>query len=214
MVAVQAIPGREEYTRSTVEALHGWGGAAELDTLPVLCWTGPEAPPFNLPPGWTLHHWQQQPEGHRRELWRIMELTPPGADLVVFEDDVVPCRNAVPYMAAWPADCFTTFFNMRRLGPGRRQIDGMGFQGTQAWKAPARLVDRFLVAGDTAPKGNHHGGDTRIGLLLKEWREPIWYHRSLVQHVGERSIDNPSGKLTGLRAPAPDFDLDLDAATL
>ncbi len=214
MVAVQAIPGREEMTRATCEALHDYGGASELPIAPVLCWTGIAPPPFELPPGWTLCHWAHEPAGHRRDLWRIMELTPPSCDLVVFEDDVRPCRNAVPAIARWGEDCFTTFFNMRRLGPGRRRVDKLGFWGTQAYRVPGRLVTRFLVAGDTAPKGNHHGGDTRMGLLLQQWGEPIWYHRSLVQHVGVRSVDNPSATLTGLRAPADDFDPELDALTL
>ena len=214
MVAVQAIPGREDTTRATIEALHGHGGASTLPVPPVLCWTGPHPPPFDLPPGWSLSHWVQQPAGHRRELWRIMELTPPSCDLVLFEDDVIPCRNAVPYIAAWSEDCFTSFFNMRRLGPGRRLVDRQGFWGTQAVKLPGRLVSRMLAAGDTAPRGDHHGGDTRIGLLLQQWGEPIWYHRSLVQHVGAVSVHNPGATLTGLRAPAPDFDLHLDALTL
>lgn len=214
LVAVQAIPGREQYTRATVEALHTIGGASELAEPRVLVWTGIAPPPFPLPHGWALVHWQQEPAGHRRDLWRLLQLPAEDEDLIVFEDDVLPCRNAVRYMARWSEDCFTTFCNLRRLGPGPRRIDRNLFWGTQAWKAPARLVARFLAAGDTAPKGNHHGGDTRIGLLLQQWGEMIWYHRSLVQHVGEQSIDNPSAKLEGLRAPAPDFDPNLDALAL
>jgi hypothetical protein len=227
LVAVLAVPGREDYTQATLQALHYVGGAATLtDPPPLLCWTGQAPPSFEPPPGWALCHWQRDPEGHRRDLWRVFALaaTPPATDLIVLEDDVLPCRNAIPYMVRWSGADFTTFFNMRqgldpRLpGLGRRPIDPKwGFWGTQAFKVPALLLQRFVAAGDTDRTKKvflQDGGDTRIGRLLLQWKEPIYYHRSLVQHVGARSIHNPGATMTGLRAPAADFDPDLDALTL
>jgi hypothetical protein len=50
--------------------------------------------------------------------------------------------------------------------------------------------------------------------LLMSWGEPIYHHRSLVQHVGAKSVGNPGARLVGIRAPAPDFDHKLDAMSL
>lgn len=218
MIVVQAVPGREDYTRATCWALDSIGGASTVDPRPLLYWTAPDPPTFDLPPGWALVHSKREREGHRKDLWRIMGTVPEGEDLIVFEDDVIPCRNAVAYMARWQSSLFTTFFNMRQPGEGPHPVHPVfGFWGTQAFKAPARLVRQFLSAGDTdttAPSFQNDGGDSWIGKLLRRWGEPIYYHRSLVQHVGQRSVHRPHAKLKGLRAPARDFDPELDALTL
>lgn len=49
---------------------------------------------------------------------------------------------------------------------------------------------------------------------MMDWGEKIFHHRSLVQHVGARSVGNPGARLVGARAPAADFDPRLDALTL
>jgi hypothetical protein len=218
-VVVQAIAGREQITRATCWALDGIGGASKLPAPPVLYWTGADAPAFDLPPGWTLLHDVRAPQGHRRDHWRMLQTVPEGADLVVYEDDVMPCRNAVVYMAAWPQDVFTTFYrapNQAPAGAARLLDPRMGFWGTLAIKIPARLVQRLAAAPDSTNAGKlpKEGADTRVGRLLEQWREPVYYHRSLVQHVGVQSLCNPGATLTGWRTPARDFDPDLDALEL
>jgi len=224
VVAVQAVAGRP-YTLPTIDELHTIGGAPHLRQPPVLSWTDLEPPPFDLPPRWSLSHWVQPPAGHRRDLWRLFGLVPAGVALIVLEDDVRPCRNALVYMERWQSDHFTTFFNMTRpaMRNGREPPIGLqpidrkwGFWGTQAFKVPASLLRRFVAAGDSDPRPHLRGdgGDTWMSRLMVQWGEPVHYHRSLVQHVGAVSIHNPKATLTGVRAPAPDFDPNLDALEL
>lgn len=212
-VVVQSCAGREALTCATLNKLHGQGGASALSVPRIFYWTGLAASPVSPPMGWISFHDKRPPEGHRRDLWRIMRDVAGSDDLVLFEDDVLPCRNAVRYIVDWQHESLTTFHNLQRKPVGLHPVDKKwGFWGTQAIKIPARLVARFVDAGDTSanPTLRTDGGDTRIGRLLLEWGESIFYHRSLVQHVGAKSIHNPAATLTGMRAPAPDFDADFD----
>lgn len=216
-VVVQAIPGRELLTEATLWGLDGYGGAAQVVAPKVLHWTAPPAqsPPFALPPGWVLWH-EQTRVCHRVDLWKIMRDVVGDDDLILFEDDIKPCRNAVPYIAQWAHESFTTFHNMMRMY-GLQPVDAVRFfWGIQSVRIPSRLVKKFVDAGDTdaRPVLRTEGGDTRLGRLLMSWNEPIYYHRSLVQHVGVKSVGNPGARLVGKRAPAADFDADLDAMTL
>jgi len=212
IVVVQAIPGREDLTAATLRQLDDVGGAATLpDNVPrVLYWSGREPPPFVTPSRWIVVHDSMGPRGHRHDLWRLLDIVG-DQDVALFEDDIVACRNAVPYIVTAPADLLTTFCKLKRVKEGIYPAND--FQGSMALKIPARLVVKLRDAG---PDGNGfryyslHGGDTRINHLLTMWGERVRWHRSLVQHVGVVSLCNPGATLTGPRAMVPDFDVNFD----
>ena len=214
-VVVQSCPGREELTLRTLDLLDGWGGAAQLarEGRAVFFWTGLDAP-IRPPLGWAFVHNTREPRGERLDLWDIFRAVQ-GDDLLLIEDDVSPCKNAVPYMANWDAGphTLTTFHNMLKRPHGSGGLDpSHGYGGNQAIKIPRDMLDWLVMRGDTDPRPQlaREGGDVRIARLIGETGRHVYYHRSLVQHVGERSIHNPSAKLTGVRAPDPDFDIAYD----
>jgi hypothetical protein len=208
IVTVTAVPGRENLTRATLESLDQVGGARLVDVPKVLFWTSRNAPPFDLPRDWTLVHHLRTARGHRFEMWDMMRSCADGADLVMFEDDVIACRNAVPYIVGRARDHVVTYCNFLPR-PGIHTADG--FHGTQALWVPARLVSRLVEAGPETPHSKSpHNGDTHLARLLIQWREPIEHHRTLIQHVGDDSVCRPGAR----PRPARHFDADLDALTL
>jgi hypothetical protein len=212
-VLVLACPGRERITRATLDALAGIGGARQLpDARLVIWWVGEEPPPRRPSPEWTLVHTHRKPLGHRHDYWAALAFADDlGGDLVIMEDDVQPCTNAVPYMARYQSPHLTTFCNLRRSRPGIYSADG--FHGTQAIKFPERLLERVVQAGPDSQYVMHspHNGDTRLAHLLIAWGERVNHHRSLVQHVGDVSLCMPGAKLRGNgRAPVSDWDQAFD----
>lgn len=215
VIIVQAMTGREDTTQATLDSLDQAGGAAQLtDTPRVLFWSGERPPRLTLPPGWVMMLTGRPPEGHRRDLWHVLRFAQgygPETDLVLFEDDVIACRNAVRYIVGFDDTHLTTFCKLRRTAPGI--YSAHGFHGTMSLKVPARLLARLCAAGPDSRHVNHsiQNGDTRIAHLLIEWGELVNHHRSLAQHVGEISICKPGAKLRGNgRAPASDFDASYD----
>ena len=219
-IVVLGCPGREELTFQTVALFDGHGGGADLDVPKVLYWNG-RTPPPAVPPGWKVEWGRKHDDDAdgpakrcRDDVWRMLRWAG-DCDLVYLEDDVVPCRNALPFMVRWPIPLFTTFFNIRSLREGPWTIDVSGFWGTQAVKIPARILSRFQAEGAEKPRFAHFGQDMVFSDLLTAWKEQIFVHRSIVQHVGEVSIFQPRAKLTGARAPAADFPgVDFDAGQL
>jgi hypothetical protein len=109
-----------------------------------------------------------------------------GEDVLFLEDDIVTARNFIRYARELPTRFVTSFFHVPHQ---RRTLDvpspAYGFSFAQAVKLPARVVAMMLVA-----KLYKHGGghDDEIGYALTGLGEPVVYHRSLVQHIGARSL--------------------------
>jgi hypothetical protein len=217
MLVVTAIPGRLEVTARTIEALDGRGGARTCGERKVLFWTGLGHPPSF--PGWSALWLPRVPTGGKNDFWWMLQRVPRGEDLTVIEDDVDPCRNLLPYLEQWqtPAPCaFTTFFNGRRLSPGAHPAlgpDGRGFWFSQCLKLPAPFV-ALAAATDVSAGRYSNGQDVALGRIAADAGVDVWYHTSLVQHVGHQSTV-PGQTLTGKRAPAIDFvGADFDALSL
>jgi len=210
-VVVLGCPGREDVTARTLADLDGNGGGRALRIGEKwLHWSGATPPP-EPPQGWLVEWSHKSRDGARVDTWRMLRWAG-DCDLVYIEDDVLPCKNALPYMFRWSLDRFTTFHNLRSLPVGPWMIDGSGFWGTQAVKIPRRLLARLQAEGADRPRQPHFGQDMVMSDLLAAWGEPIYVHRSLVQHVGAKSIHSPRSKLVGGRAPAKDFPgVDFDA---
>lgn len=213
-VVMFAIPGREDISRATLAALDGPGGGSKLTCDRILFWTG-TAPPIEAPPGWITWHNNHSERGSAAALadfWRVLDVVG-DRDLIFFEDDVLPCRNALPYMLAWPSPYVTHFFNGGWFALGPRKLPKGGFEYSQAIKLPARIV-RALRANPPKSLGPRDGWDLAIGRQLAAMGEPLYQHRSLVQHVGFTSMWQPGNNLAK-RRPAHDFPgADFDALTL
>jgi hypothetical protein len=218
-LVVTAIPGREAMTARTLELLDQVGAAEEFPGRKVLFWTGMSPPALPLG-SWRLLWLPRRPTCAKNDLWWMLPHVPTGDDLILLEDDIEPCRNLVPYLEVWrtpPGAAFTTFFNGRRVCPGLQPAlgpDGRGFWFSQCLKLPASFVE--LAAATDVSAGRYSvGQDVALGRVAADAGLGVWYHTSLVQHVGEESVGAPGSRLTGRRAPAPDFvGPDFNALTL
>lgn len=184
MIVVFSRPGRETITAQTVHALESHGGlhATEAGNR-WLFWIGLTPPP-RLPIGWQCFALVREPRGSVADFWELLH-TFPGEDLSVFEDDVLPCRNAAIYIERWDCATMTTFFNPHGHPVGSRRLSPTtGFVYSQAIKIP-RAVAAKLRGADPSKLGVDH--DVAIGIALNG--EHVFYHRSLVEHVGLRRVD-------------------------
>lgn len=191
MIVVLSCAGREETTAATLHALevHGGGHFIPPDKK-TLFWVGETPPPPALP--WRAICFPQKRGGAVRDFWLLLR-TFPDEDLVVFEDDVYPSANAVPYMDRWVSEHLTSFFNGRNHPLGPRP--GKTFALSQAMKIPARLA-RALRESDPSmfPQLTDH--DLAIAAFLHAWDEKVYQHISIVRHVGKV-------RANGRRASAP-----------
>lgn len=198
MIAVFARPGRDELTARTLALLDGHGGGSLLVGVPRLLWWVGQTPPPPAPPGWFVAWHAREPRGSVVDFWGLLaHAASRGGDLSVFEADVIPCRNLLPYVERVPAAWFTSYFNPRGrpVGCPQQLTEIAGFAMSQGLTIPARLVGR-LAGADPRPAaavyGPKYGHDLAMHHLLKGWREPVVWARSLVQHVkGPRADGAP-----------------------
>lgn len=216
-IIVTACEGREAITANTLLDLETIGGGDRCGARKTLHWTGMNTDHIRVPHGFALKWWKEGRGNSRQSFFRSIRTaheSNPRADIIIIEDDVFPAKNALPYVAMWEADYFTTFFNTRGWDYGLHAIDNAGFWGTQCIKIPQRLAGLF--ASEDPEKwlrnpSNHdvvmpglHGADMILGYMLRAWKEPVFQHRSIFQHVGDVSLCAPGSKLTGIRV-AKDF---------
>lgn len=210
LIVVLACPGRELTTFQTIAALEHNGGGHKLpERAKWLFWNGPTPPP-STPPTWGVE-WGRRDDGGpdrfaraRADVWRMFRWAG-DCDLIYLEDDILPCRNALPYMFAWASPLVTSFHNMRNLPVGPWKIDASGWCGTQAVKIPAPLLARFQAPDAERTKSPRFAQDMVMSKRMSEWGELLHVHRSIVQHVGEMSLLMPGATLAGARKPARDF---------
>lgn len=215
---VTACEGRVETTAKTMLDLVLVGGAGMVTGPLYMHWTSTKPPPFEHPRFelvWFVEGRGNSRASFFRSIRRAWEADPE-SDLVIIEDDVSPAKNALPYVELFEARAMTTFFNTRGWATGLHPIDDSGYWGTQMVKIPARLVGRLAqedpntpewLRNPSNPKLSHpglHGGDIIMGNMLRAWGEPVYQHRSIVQHVGAQSLCEPRATLKGIRV-ARDF---------
>lgn len=191
MIVVFSRPGREALTAATLGLLEVHGGGHHIPhEKKALFWTGETPPPPALP--WRSICFPQKPAGSVADFWLLLR-TFPDVDLVILEDDIQPCANAVRFMDRWADDRVTSFFNGRdhRVGPRA----GSTFALSQAVKIPARLA-RALRHSDPGMFPRVVDSDLMIAAFLGAWGEEIYQHRSIVRHIGKT-------RANGRRASAP-----------
>lgn len=111
--------------------------------------------------------------------------------LLLLEDDLDPCINAIEYMAGYHLQHeMVSFYN-----PGRPLGHNRGFIFSQAFKIPTGLIWKMRREPFPAPHPNlqRDGIDQVMNRYLTRWNIPFYQHRSVVEHVGEKSTwcDSP-----------------------
>jgi hypothetical protein len=199
-VAMISLEGREFLASQTARTLAGRGGIVKAGLKATVYWSGVgEAPSFY---GWTVKRFPiERPAS--LSLLRVLEGTTPGNDLLFFEDDLLPCRNAVIAAATIqrpPMAGLVSFFDYRGewkspgffIAPKKRDL-----WGSQAVLIPAHVVQTLIPAlkekieKDRA-KGNFSARgaawDTWLGHAVEDFGFRVVHHSpSLFQHVGAKS---------------------------
>jgi hypothetical protein len=160
--------------------------------------------------------------GQMRTYWRALAIGLDQARLLgdskilILEDDVELCRNALQYMerAVLPANTeFVTWFDGHVIPRGSRQgvyrVPARHFFCLQGVVWTIAAAEKLLNAPDAAVWSEPHRGDNLIAQILA--RDYYGVHvPNLVQHRGAVSICNPGQQLDGVRTannyPGPEFD--------
>ena len=173
--------------------------------------------PALIPAGWTMVCNGAERLSVRNNLWAAFRhaVDRDSSRLLYFEDDVIPCLNAVERMATItiPDDCsLITFHDTKEHAPNTARglyrhdpygDDGQGFCGCQAMAIPRRMLD-YLITCDpftvwkSLPQKH---GDQVLGYFIDKspWPRFATHVPSLVKHVGEVSIAHPSAPLSTRR---------------
>jgi len=160
---------------------------------------GPLPPelPARLVDGWQVHEGEKYP-GNRNThaFWDVLEAAGRD-DLVFFEDDVAPGKNAIAYMTAArcpPELAFVSYFEaaFRADAPiGLYTGPAEAFGLCQALYLPARTVAELVRARGRAGVWNPEvGSDACMANVLAGRRYGI-HVPALVQHLGFESLTNP-----------------------
>jgi hypothetical protein len=171
--------------------------------------------------GWRISA-SQSNEGQKRTYWRALsigfeEARREGTDrILILEDDVELCRNALPYMARarLPAVLdFVTWFDGHaipaRARPGIYPVLAQSFFCLQGVTWSCAAAETLLSAPASQQWKERHSGDILIAKILRGRYYGV-HVPNLVEHRGAKSICNPGQGLTGVRVannyPGSDFD--------
>lgn len=218
------------YVEATAAALLAAGGTECAERFVIV--DGDRAPEL---PGWTIKLGQAERQGVRVTMWRAFRAAlEAGADQLIFcEDDVIPCRNAVRWMAQLvvPSDvAFVHFHDVRELPfatqPGLYRVPpngglGTGMCGNQCLLFPRRMLEWLarrdpLASGELKlpsrliPAGVRNNADTLLGCLATKslWPRLAIHLPRLVRHVGDDSAAHPTRPfiMETPNYPGDDFD--------
>ncbi len=167
----------------------------------------------------------------RANLWDAFRLAvEAGAErLLYFEDDIVPCKNAIARMLA--VECperaaLLSFHDKKRrlrrahglhLAPAR-DIDRAGFWGLQAVSIPRRTLE-YLVTKDPYSVWRFNvarHGDRAVEefVVRSPWPRVAYHVPSLVRHVGVVSAAHPDRFRPNRHVPETYMGDDFDAMSL
>lgn len=160
--------------------------------------------------------------GQMRTYWRALAIGLDQARLLgdskilILEDDVELCRNALQYMERLvipPGLEFVTCFDGHVVPAGARKgiypIPSQHFFCLQGVIWTLEAVEKLLKAPHAAAWNEPHRGDNLIAWILYSSSYGV-HVPNLVQHRGADSICNPGQELSGVRTannyPGRDFD--------
>jgi hypothetical protein len=161
-------------------------------------------------------------EGQKKTYWRALAVGLEEARrhqtdrILILEDDVELCRNALPYMqrARLPDVLgFVTWFDGHaippRSGPGIYPVHARYFFCLQGVTWRCATADTLLRSPVAAAWKPIHAGDALIAKVLAGKRYGV-HVPNLVQHLGAASVCNPAERLAGVRVannyPGAQFD--------
>jgi hypothetical protein len=150
-------------------------------------------------------------EGQKSNYWRALavgleEARKSGDDrILILEDDVELCRNALQYMHRArlpPVLDFVTWFDghmvPRGASDGIYPLNAQHFFCLQGVTWRAATAERLLRAPAAARWRERHSGDILIAKILSGRRYGV-HVPNLVQHLGAESVCNPGQRLNGVR---------------
>jgi|HubBroStandDraft_5_1064220.scaffolds.fasta_scaffold223925_2 hypothetical protein len=161
-------------------------------------------------------------EGQKRTYWRALTIGLEEARrkqfdrILILEDDVFLCRNALQYMerARLPRILdFVTWFDGHAVPPRARfgiyPVLGRSFFCLQGVTWSRATAERLVTAPAARQWKERHSGDILIAKILAGSYYGV-HVPNLVQHLGATSVCNPGQGLTGVRVannyPGDDFD--------
>lgn len=163
-------------------------------------------------------------KGIRSMMWRVFRAAvEEGCDRLIFcEDDVVACRNLVPFLQRFSVPERVAFVDFHDLREERVQgISENGhyvlpttpnYWGNQCMLFPRRTVE-WLAQQDPLSIKDYHfpksGADNTLGHFLREspWPFYLLHLPRLVQHIGTVSAAHKRNQAWGVfRAASPNFD--------
>jgi len=165
-------------------------------------------------------------EGQKANYWRALavgmeEARRTGSErILILEDDVELCRNALRYMerARLPAVLdFVTWFDGHavpaRAGYGIYPVPAQSFFCLQGVTWSRGAAETLLAAPAARQWKARHSGDILIAKILTGRYYGV-HVPNLVQHLGVKSICNPGQGLSGVRIANNYPGVDFDALTL
>jgi hypothetical protein len=180
-------------------------------------------------PGWAVQlSSKPEPQGVRATMWRAFaHAVAAGVDRLIYcEDDIIPCKNAIRYIAALsvPDDvAFIDFHDITELPnattPGLYRmpphgIRHTGYVGNLCMLIPNRTLRYFMRKDPFAvmPAARNHA-DTAIGQLVSRsmWPRYVVHIPRLVRHVGVTSAAHTgairaAAVTVTINYPGDDFD--------
>jgi hypothetical protein len=189
----------------------GWNGRRMLisDGPPTLLTTWPTSS-------------TRQREGQKRTYWRalavgLQEARRQRTDrILILEDDVELCQNALPYMERVHLPeplSFVTWFDGHMVRPGARPgiypVQARSFFCLQGVTWRPATAEALLHAPAASAWTERHSGDILIAKILAGRYYGV-HVPNLVEHLGAASICNPTERLAGVRVAnnyrGPKFD--------
>jgi hypothetical protein len=175
--------------------------------------------------GWTIAATARR-EGQKPTYWRALaigveEARRTGDDrLLILEDDVELCANALAYMERArlpPGIEFVTWYDGHIVKPGAvagiYPANAQYFICLQGVTWPLATAEKLLASPIAAAWDECHGGDILVAKILRA--RPYGVHvPNLVQHLGAESICSPGASLAGARTAANYPGSTFDASSL
>jgi hypothetical protein len=175
--------------------------------------------------GWSVAATAQR-EGQKKSYWRALalgteECRRTGSDrMLILEDDVELCTNALPYMerARLPgAFAFVTWYDGHAVRPGAARgiypAAAMRFICLQAITWTPSVAEELLSSEVAAAWSEPHGGDLLVAKILGGRSYGV-HVPNLVQHLGSESVCSPGVNLSGARTASNYAGRKFDAAIL
>jgi hypothetical protein len=175
--------------------------------------------------GWTITATPAQ-EGQKKTYWRALavgleECRKTGDDrILILEDDVELCTNALPYMerARLPRMlAFISWYDGHIVEAGAAAgiypASALQFICLQGITWPARTAEALLSSEVARAWGEPHGGDLLVARALGGRSYGV-HVPNLVQHLGAESVCTPGSGLTGARTASNYPGRAFDAATI